>query len=196
MLKKSMLAMSVAAIFATGAGIAQAQSGNSMTPSQSQTPNAMTPSQGKAPSREDRQFVTEAIQGDMAEVKMGQLAQEKGQSQAVKQFGQTLQNDHSANLQKAQQLAQSMGVTPPSQTLSKDQAVYDRLNKLSGAQFDRQFAQAMVRDHREDIVAFLKEAKKSGATANFAKETLPTLRKHLQIARQLTQETATTGSGR
>jgi putative membrane protein len=53
----------------------------------------------------EQQFMTEAIQGDLAEVKMGKLAQEKGQSDRVKEFGKMLEQDHSEHLQKAQQLA-------------------------------------------------------------------------------------------
>jgi putative membrane protein len=138
----------------------------------------------------------EAILGDMVEVKMGQLAQQKGQSESVKQFGKTLETDHSAHEEKAREMAQSMGVTPPAKISARAQAAYDRLNKLSGANFDRRFAQAMVLDHKKDIAEFQKKAKNSGATANFARETLPVLQKHLQIAEQIVEQTTTTGRGR
>jgi putative membrane protein len=194
MIRKKMLAIGMAAAFVMTAGAAQAQTSEPMAPSQPKTSDAMKSPQAKAPSQADQKFVTEVIQGDMIEVKLGQLAQQKGQSQAVKQFGQTLVNDHSANQQKAEQLAQSMGVTPPKQISAKAQAIYDKLSKLSDTDFDKQFAQAMVQDHRKDIVEFLKESRKSGETGNFAQQTLPTLRKHMQMARQLMQET--TGSRR
>jgi putative membrane protein len=51
----------------------------------------------------DQRFMTEAIQGDLSEVKMGKLAQEKGQGDHVKQFGKMLEQDHSEHLQQAQQ---------------------------------------------------------------------------------------------
>jgi putative membrane protein len=174
-----------------------------MTPSQTQTPSqsegsnaTASPQANKTPSKANEKFMTEAMQGNLAEIKIGELAQEKGQSQGVKQFGQTLVNDHSANQKKAEQVAQSLGVTPPTEPSAKQQAVYDKLSKLSGADFDKQFAQAMVRDHREDIAEFLRESRRSGESASFAKETLPTLRKHLQTARGLTQQKTTTGSRR
>ncbi len=184
MIKKPMLAVGVAAVFAIAAGAMQAQTYKSTTPSQSQRSSRMS-SQAKVPSQADQKFIKEAIQGDMTEVKMGQLAQEKGQSRSVKQFGQTLESDHSANLQKVKDLAQSMGIAQPSQPSSKQQAIYDRLSKLSGPQFDRQFAQAMVKDHKQDISEFQKQAKKSDPAGQFAQQTLPTLRKHLQIAQSL-----------
>jgi putative membrane protein len=207
---KPMLAIGAATLFAVvTAGAVQAQSIDNMTLSQAREPmtappssaskgatgsDTMRSSQTKAPTQAQKKFITEAIQGDLAEVKMGQLAQQKGQSQQVKQFGQMLEKDHGMHEQKAKQMAESMGVTPPSQPSSDHQAIYNKLSKLSGAEFDKEFAQAMVKDHREDISDFEKEAKNSGTLGNFAQQTLPTLQKHLQMAQQIMQET--TGSGR
>jgi len=79
-----------------------------------------------------------------------------------------------------------MGVTPPSEPNSKQKAVYERLSKLSGDNFDREFVKAMVEDHKKDIRDFEKEAqKKNDPAAEFANETLPTLRKHLEMAQSL-----------
>src|SRR5689334_13749393 len=66
-----------------------------------------------APSNADSMFMRDAVQGDLAEVQMGKLAQQKGASEKVKQFGQKLVTDHSANLDKAKSVAQSLGVTAP-----------------------------------------------------------------------------------
>lgn len=134
----------------------------------------------------DRAFVKEAIQGDLAEIQIGKLAQEKGASEQVKQFGQRLQNDHGANLEKARQLAASLGVAAPTAPDAKQNAAYARLNGLSGPQFDQRFAKKMVRDHKKDIKAFRKESKRSGAAGDFAKQTLPTLQEHLKVAKSLT----------
>jgi putative membrane protein len=77
-------------------------------------------------------------------------------------------------------------VTPPTQPNQKQRATYDRLSQLSGAQFDRAFARAMVEDHQNDIREFEKEAKKmNDPAADFAKATLPTLHKHLEQAQAL-----------
>jgi putative membrane protein len=148
--------------------------------------------QSKAASQADKSFMKKAMQGDMAEMKMGQLAQQNGQSAKVKEFGKTLVQDHSANLDKAKSVAQSMNVQPPSAPSAKQKAVYDKLSKLNGAAFDKKFAQAMVSDHKKDISEFERESKKSGKAADFAKQTLPTLKKHLRIAESL--KPGTTGS--
>ncbi len=132
--------------------------------------------------------MTEAIRGDLSEIKMGELAQQKGQSDATKQFGRMLRQDHGQHLDKAKGLAQQSGVVPPSEPDAKQKAMYDKLSKLNGAQFDRQFASAMVCDHKEDISNYRKEAHTKGPLADFAQQTIPTLEKHLRTAESLTRQ--------
>ncbi len=135
-----------------------------------------------------KKFITEAIQGDLAEVQVGELAQQKGTTDAVRNFGKQLVNDHKENQAKAQQVADDLGVKPPSSPSAKQRAVYSKLKSLSGTKFDRTFARDMVKDHEEDIKKFQKQASASGPTGDFAKNTLPTLRKHLDMAKSLTQQ--------
>jgi putative membrane protein len=59
---------------------------------------------------------------------------------------------------------------------------------MSGAQFDKEFAQHMVKDHKEDIGKYEKEAKSKGPLAQFAQQTIPTLQKHLQTAERLAEQ--------
>lgn len=143
----------------------------------------------------DQHFLTEAIQGDLAEVNVGKLAQEKGQADDVKQFGQMLQQDHGEHLKKAEEIAQQMGVTPPNSPNAKQQATHNKLEKLSGSAFDKEFKQAMVKDHNEDIAKYRREAKSKGPLGEFAQETIPTLEKHLKQAHSLGRQAPTTGRG-
>jgi putative membrane protein len=139
-----------------------------------------------AASHADQAFMTNAIQGDLAEVQMGQLAQQKGGSEQVKSFGGMLVNDHQANEQKADQIAKQIGMTPPASPSAMQKSDYDRLSKLSGADFDRRFAAMMVADHKKNISAFRRESRKdNGAVAQFAKQTLPVLEKHLKAAEKI-----------
>jgi putative membrane protein len=94
-----------------------------------------------------------------------------------------LEQAHSQNLQEAKQTADRLGLTAPSEP--KQKSMYDHLSKLSGTQFDGQFAQDMVADHKEDAGKFQKEAKLKGEPADFAQQTIPTLQKHLQTAQSL-----------
>jgi putative membrane protein len=138
-----------------------------------------------AADKASQKFITEAIQSNLAEIQVGKLAQDKGQSEDVKSFGQMLVTDHTDANQKAMQVANELGVTPPNEPNAKQKATYDKLSKLSGAAFDREFAKNMVADHKKDISAFQKESKKNDAAGQFAQETLPVLQKHLQTAQTL-----------
>jgi putative membrane protein len=141
-----------------------------------------------AASTADQTFLQDAIRGNLAEVEMGQLAQQKGRSDAVKSYGRMLVTDHTANNEKATQLAEQSAIPAPSQPSAKQKADYEMLSKLSGAAFDRQFAKMMVMDHKKDIGMFKREAaKKNDPLAQYASDTLPVLQKHLDAAEKLEQ---------
>src|SRR5947209_2384630 len=134
----------------------------------------------------DQKFIKEAIEGNLAEVQMGQLAQQNGASQGVKDFGQMLVTDHGQANTKAQSVASALNVTPPTEPNAKQKKDYDKMSKLNGAAFDKAFAQHMVADHKKDIAEFQKETKSKNQTlAAFASDTLPTLQKHLKSAQAL-----------
>lgn len=75
-------------------------------------------------------FLVKAIQGNMAEIAMGELAEQRGMSSGVKAFGQTLQKDHSEANAKATAAASAMGVTPPTEPTRKQKGDHDKLAKL------------------------------------------------------------------
>jgi putative membrane protein len=131
-------------------------------------------------------FIRKAIAGNLAEIKVGQLAEQKGATEGVRHFGAVLEQDHSKANQQAMTAASSMGVTPPVEPTRKEQAIYRRLASLSGSRFDKAFVKAMVKDHRKDISKYEKEAKASNnPAASYAQAVLPDLHKHLRLAESL-----------
>lgn len=149
----------------------------------------------QSPDRESQSFIKTAIEGNLGEIDVGKLAQEKGKSPAVKQFGAMLVKDHSEANEKAKEAASKVDVTPPTGSSMSAKATYLKLKILSGDAFDRSFASSMVSDHESDIKEYQKEAQKVDAAGAYAKEALPTLQKHLQEARQLQKQfEQTTGS--
>jgi len=138
----------------------------------------------------DSQFVQKASAGGMAEVKLGELAKQKGNSSAVKEFGSRMVTDHTQANDKLKSIAMGEGISAATSLEQKDQALYDKLSAMAGAQFDEAYIDAMIKDHREDIAEFEKEAK-SGQNAKikqFAMDTLPTLRDHLKMAETASSE--------
>lgn len=106
----------------------------------------------------DKKFVKEAMQGGMAEVELGQLASQKGQSDDVKQFGEKMQQDHTKLNDQMKPIAQQIGVTPPDSVSPKDKALKTKLEGLSGDSFDKAYIKAMVKDHQKDLAEFQKES--------------------------------------
>lgn len=132
-------------------------------------------------------FIEDAIKGNFAEVQLGQLAQQKSSNSQVKSFGTMLEKDHSAANDAAKQAAQTLGVTAPTGPSAMQKQTYDKLAKLSGNDFDKQFAQDMVADHEKDIKKYEQASKHNDAAGAYAQKVLPKLREHLQHAHSLQQ---------
>jgi putative membrane protein len=135
----------------------------------------------------DTAFVTESMKADNGEVALGNLAQQKGSSAAVKDLGKMLATDHAAHKQQAVvPLAQKANVPVSDDLKEEAKAEQSKLQALSGAAFDKEFVRATVEAHKKDIAKFEQQAKSGdAATAAMASNTLPTLRKHLQTAEAL-----------
>ena len=136
------------------------------------------------PSRDD--FLKNAIMGDNSEIKLGGLAARKAGSPAVRAYGRTLVKDHTNAEAQATRLAGKIGVNPPSRAMLKADAEYLKLRLLSGDSFDQEFVDYMVKDHKQDIRDFSQmAARHDGPVSRLAAAQLPTLHKHLTLARQL-----------
>lgn len=140
-----------------------------------------------APPPNDADFIQKAIKGDNSEVMLGGIAAQRGASPAMKRFGATLVSDHSKGREQATKVALAMHVTPPRGPMAEADVERAKLMLLSGAAFDREFANYMVHDHQNDIADFRGEAAQGhGQAAALARTTLPVLRKHLAMAEALT----------
>jgi putative membrane protein len=109
-------------------------------------------------SDEDKQFLSTAAQSDTNEIKLSQLAETKASSAQVKAFARTMVTDHNKLEAKMKPFATAWGLTPPTGLDSEHQAIYDKLNGLSGTAFDKEYMEAMAADHHKALDAFTKEA--------------------------------------
>jgi putative membrane protein len=132
----------------------------------------------------DKTFVMHAAQGGMAEVEMGRLAASKATDPDVKQFGQRMVDDHSKANDELKSLASQKHLTVPAELDAKMKAEHARLEKLSGAAFDRAYMTAMVMDHNKDVSEFQRASTtaKDADLKAWAAKTLPTLKDHQQSA--------------
>jgi len=179
-IRLSTLSAGIGLAFLVAAGGAAAQA---TTPSTVQGTKAGA-SAGTSVAAADKAFVQKAAVGGMAEVEMGKMAQQKGSSDQVKQFGSRMVEDHSKANDELKKIASSKGIALPTDLDAKHKSKMDKMQKLSGAQFDRAYMDDMVADHKQDVAEFRKEANsgKDSDLKAFAAKTLPTLEDHLKMA--------------
>jgi putative membrane protein len=106
-----------------------------------------------------------------------------------------MQDDHGKANEELKTLATNKGVQLPTALEGKHKKTVDRLSKLSGEEFDRQYMQAMVNDHKEDVEKFQREADKGKDpdVKQFANKQLPVLKKHLEMARAADRQVKDSG---
>ena len=143
----------------------------------------------------DRGFVQKAANDGIAEVQYGQIATQRAARPSVRSFGERMVTDHGRSNAELAALARGKGISVPSALDASHQAMRDRLSGLSGADFDRTYMSEMVRDHTEDVAKFERAAEVSSDPdiKAWAARSLPMLRDHLALARQVNSEVAVVG---
>jgi putative membrane protein len=150
-----------------------------------------------------KDWVEDRLVGGMTEVKLGELASEKGQDADVKAFGRMMVQDHTQAGEELKQFASKHNITAPADLDDEHRDKVDRLSKLQGAEFDREYMSQMVDDHEATMSALEDRLDKEGTDENptytpkkndnrvdtalnqWAAKTAPTVQKHLTRARQL-----------
>lgn len=132
----------------------------------------------------DYKFAVAATQANDSEVQLGQLAMQRATDPSVKQLAEHMVRDHSKVNQQLQQVLSQTGATVPTMTSSAENRELDRLQKLSGADFDKAYVEHVVKSHKRDIKEF-EHAANNAQNADlkaFASNTLPGLQDHLKMA--------------
>jgi len=135
----------------------------------------------------DGNFVRDAGAANQAEIALGKLATSRAASPAVKDFGHKMVVDHTKAYDELAQTAKAKGVPVPTEPTAAQKRTAARLEKLSGAAFDKEFAAVMVDDHKKAVGLFQHEATngRDPDLKTWAARTLPTLQEHLQMAQHL-----------
>lgn len=150
-------------------------------------------------SKSDQKILERMAQANMAEVEAGKMAQSKSQDEQVKSFAQQMIDDHGKALADVQQLAQQKGVTLPTEPDAKHKAMAAKLDKMSGAAFDKAYmAQAGVSDHKKVHAMLMKDEKhaKDADVKALAAKMAPVVEQHLKSAEQMHMAKSGTKSGK
>ena len=135
-------------------------------------------------SEQDQKFLQDAAKGGMMEVAMGQVAEQKAQSEDVKSFGKRMVTDHGKANDELKSIASKKGVQLPSK---------EHTAKWTS---DKAYIDMMVQDHEKDVKKFRQEAEHGGdpELKSFAQNTLPVLEQHLKLAQETNKSLTAVGS--
>ena len=138
-------------------------------------------------SARDFRFVKEACRGGMTEVKLGELAKQKGSSQVVRDFGQKMVTEHTKANDELKQIASTKGAVIPTEMTHHENSELEKFEKLSGTEFDKAYAKYMVKDHEKDAKDFDDAAKDvtDPELKAFAEKTHAVIEDHLRAAREM-----------
>ena len=133
----------------------------------------------------DHEFVEKAAKSGMEEVSISKVAVDRAQNPQIKDFAQMMVTDHTGANSELTMIATNKAVTLP-----EDKTNVEKWSNRSAKDFDQEYIEKMVSDHKEAVELFEKEAK-NGEDADlkaFAEKTLPTLQAHLDKAKALKME--------
>jgi putative membrane protein len=155
-----------------------------------------------AQAADSKAFVNDLTIAGLAEVQLGKLAAERASSADVKAFGQMMVKDHTQAANELKPIATELKVQQPTQLDQKHKDLADKLSKLKGSEFDREYINAMVSGH-EEVAGKLRMRVETHTAANdatgsgeqkltqWATMAIPTVQKHLEHARDLQKKVAT-----
>ena len=201
-----MLSVAFAAILAIGCGDGRRDDDASR-------PAGDAPAVGTAGEGADREvgmlarnWVEDRLEGGLREVKLGELASQKAQNADVKAFGRMMVSDHTKAGDELKQMVAKHNIVAPTALEDDNRDVFERLSKLQGAEFDREYINRMVDDHEATLKALEDRLDKEGDNDNprytpkksdnqfetqlnqWSAKTIPTVRQHLEKAKQLDEK--------
>lgn len=130
----------------------------------------------------DHAFVEKAAKNNLEEIAVSQVAAQRATNPQVRDFAQMMVSDHTGASSELMTLASTKGVTLPSKDIN-----VDKWQNRSAKDFDQEYMDKMVADHKDTVELFEKEARKgddADLTA-FANKLLPKLQGHLSQAQEI-----------
>jgi putative membrane protein len=133
------------------------------------------------------EFAVSAADAGMMEVQLATLALSKASSSKVKDFAQMILDDHTKANEELKELAHKKNITLPTSLSDKHQKKYTEMSEKGGADFDKEYCDLMVKDHK-DVIDMFKKAQENAKDPDlkaWTSEKLPTLEHHLAMAERM-----------
>lgn len=140
--------------------------------------------------KKDADFAVEVADAGLYEVQVSTLAAKKASSPSVKKFAQMMVDDHGKSNSELKDLAGKKSLTLPDVMCEKCQKKYYDLDQKQANDFDKEYIDLMIQDHKDDIDKFEREAENGNDSElkAWASAKLPTLRHHLEEAERIKEE--------
>jgi putative membrane protein len=131
--------------------------------------------------------VQDQLKDGSREVQLGELAQKNAASADVKEFARMMVQDHTRAGKKLEEVAQRENVEREDKSDNDARDDVQKLSKLSGRDFDKEYIDMMVKDHKDAVDALQDQAENAdhADVKTWAAETLPRIKHHLEVAQQL-----------
>ena len=140
----------------------------------------------------DTHFVDHAYTSGQNEVLLNRMALQRTQNEHVRQFAQKMIEDHTKNNQKLTLIVSEERIAVPDKPLPEQEKDMRHLSSAEVKNFDKEFMDHMVQAHEKAVNLFEKGSKelKNEKLKNYAKESLPTLKEHLKLAKETRDKVA------
>jgi putative membrane protein len=138
----------------------------------------------KNDNEKDAQFLVNAAEISIEEISLGQLAQQKGSANHVKELGKMMEESHTKSLAELTALAKTKSISLPTSKTDNVKEAYKNLNEKSGNDFGKEYSSMIVNGHKKAIELFEKASTDctDPDIKAWAAATLPILRTHLDQA--------------
>jgi len=139
---------------------------------------------------EDKNFAVDATYSNLAEIRMGEMAQTKAGSESVKQFGETMVREHTTALEQLQKIADEQGIDLPDTVKKQDKQIEEEISGLAGSAFDSAYMLHQVEAHQKAQQLFERGANndRNPSLKNYATSTLEHINMHLKMANEVKEE--------
>ena len=173
--------LTAAALILCGSvAFAQADRNRDRDRDQGQGITAQDLAKAMTPPADSKEFATRAAAGNLFEIRLSELAQQKAQSQEIKQLAQQLKQDHQQAQDKLKEAAQQANVQIPEELPKAKQIKLDAFGQLEGKAFDNAYAMCQVESHLHSLAMYQNESQNGSdqQIKQYATQTLPKLRQH------------------
>ncbi|MHB8206872.1 DUF4142 domain-containing protein [Mucilaginibacter sp.] len=131
-------------------------------------------------------FIKNGLEGGMTEIAASKIALKNSQNPQVISLAQMMITDHSKANNVLDSIKDDKMLTEKDTISGEHKELLDSLQTKTGAAFDKAYVAMMIDGHKEAIDLF-KDASdnKNQTIQDFARQALPTIEKHLEMAKDL-----------